>query len=100
MSLTIMLIAINALAGFALGLLGRSRIALFALFGSMIFSATVLMIAADTTVVWKTLGCMFTGQAAFLLASAFLFFLNSKTSSPAITSQEAVVKNANTWDRK
>jgi hypothetical protein len=74
MSAFMMLIAINGLVGFALGLLGRSRIAIFVLFGSLVFSASVLLAIPEGQIVWRTVACMFVGQAAFLFASAVLFF--------------------------
>lgn len=93
MSVIIMLIAINGLVGFALGLLGRSRLAILVLFGSMLFSAVVLMASVEGQIVWKTVVCMFTGQAAFLLASTLVFFWGTKGHSTEIPSaQGAVVK--------
>jgi uncharacterized membrane protein YqhA len=93
MSVIIMLIAINGLAGFALGMLGRSRIAIFALFGSMLFSAVVLLANVEGQIIWKTVICMFTGQAAFLLASTLVFFWGTKGHSTEIPStQDVAVK--------
>ncbi|MDB5505213.1 MAG: hypothetical protein JWR89_5115 [Tardiphaga sp.] len=101
MSATIMLIAINGLAGFALGLLGRSRVAIFALFGTMIFSATVLWAIVESQVVWKTIICMFAGQAAFLLASAVVFFSSTQSSSSAVApAQGAKARGVKRWAKK
>ncbi|SFL77383.1 hypothetical protein SAMN03159423_3598 [Bradyrhizobium sp. NFR13] len=101
MGVIIVLIAINGLAGFALGLLGRSRIAVFVLFGSMLFSAVVLLVNVEGQIVWKTVVCMFTGQAAFLLASTLVFFWSTKGHSTEIPSaQDVAVKAAKRWGKK
>jgi hypothetical protein len=101
MSVIMMLIIINGLAGFALGLLGRSGIAIFALLGSMLFSAIVLSANVEGQIVWKTLLCMFTGQAAFLLASVFVFLRSNKRRSSEISlSQDVVIKEAERWKKK
>jgi len=101
MSVFMMLVTINGLAGFALGLLGRSGVAIFALIGSMLFSAIVLSVNVEGQIVWKTLLCMFAGQAAFLLASVFVFLWSNKRRSSEISgSQDAAIKEAKRWEKK
>ncbi|KZD22203.1 hypothetical protein [Tardiphaga robiniae] len=101
MSVIIMLMTINGLAGFALGLLGRARIAIFALLGSMLFSAVVLFANVESQIIWKTIVCMFIGQAAFLLASTLVFFWSIRSRfSETPPAQDVAIKETKRWEKK
>lgn len=92
MSVFIMLIAINGLAGFALGLVGRTRVVVIALSVTIFFSGTMLWFFGETAsqTVLKTIICMFVGQATFLAASAFVFFSATNGPSAVASSRESM----------
>jgi predicted membrane channel-forming protein YqfA (hemolysin III family) len=103
MSAFIMLIAINGLAGFALGLLGRSRAAVLALPVSIFFSGAMLWFfgAAASQIVLKAIVCMFVGQAAFVAGSAIVFFSSTANEASVVaSSNESVTRAHKRWARR
>ena len=100
MSVFIMLIAINGLAGFALGLVGRMRVVVIALPVSIFFSGTMLWFFGETVsqTVLKTIVCMFVGQATFLAGSAIVFFSATNGVSVVASSRESTPHKR--WPKK
>jgi hypothetical protein len=102
MSITIMLLVINGLAGFALGLMGRTRLAILTLPFLIVFSAATLWAVAETggQIFLKMVLCMFAAQGAFLLVSIAIFFMNLSARPSVLTVSKDGASKPHIWAKK